>query len=138
MKSSEYRKLVGERIRQARMRKGWRAKDVLAAMGHQWDASRLSNYEAGARIMENWEAQLLANVLGVRASWLLCLDEGQLVLTPEEEQLLRYWRALPENERAAVATEVEVKALRYLKPVSDERLSHFSAADKRRARHRTK
>ena len=122
MTPSEYRKMIGGRIKAAREKKSWKLRDLHGAIGFRMSMSRLGNYEAGLRVMPPWEAHILANALSVRAGWLLCLDEGQLMLTPEEEKLLRYWRALPENERAETAESIEVRALRYMKPVSEAKV----------------
>jgi transcriptional regulator with XRE-family HTH domain len=128
--ASDYKARVAQRIVEARVKKGWKPRDLRAAIGYVLSPSRLSNYEAGRRGVDSWEAHLLANALGVRASWLLCLDEGQLMLNPEEEKLLRYWRALPENERFETAKHIEVNALKYLKPVPDQQVQHLSARGK--------
>lgn len=130
MTPAEYKKMCGARLKQARLEKGLTLKQLHAQLGFHRSRSNLGNYEAGLRLPPPWEAHLLANALGVTASYLLCLDEGQMMLRPEEEKLLRYWRALPENERHQTASSIEVRALRYMRSVPDQKHEHISAEGK--------
>ena len=76
--------------------------------------------------MKPQEALILAEALGVAASHLMCLDgEGEML--PEESELLRNWRALPENERNSYARRIQALALVYRDAVPDDKLEHLSA-----------
>lgn len=85
-------------------------------------ASRIGNYEQGARQIGIEEALALASALAVQPSYLLCVDSEEGDMTRQEEELLRNFRALPENERGSYARRIEVLALAYKEPVPDEQL----------------
>jgi hypothetical protein len=69
------------------------------------------------------EALALHSVLGVQPSHLLCVDVGDEEMTPQENELLRNFRALPERDRNDYSRRIEVLAMAYKEPVPDERLS---------------
>lgn len=92
-------------------------------------ASRISNYEQGLRLPKPQDALILGKALGVAPSYLLCIDAEDEML-PEEQDLLRNWRALPENERRAYGRRIQALALVYRDAVPDEKLGHLSAKTK--------
>ncbi len=51
-------------------------------------------------------------------------------MTPQENQLLRDFRALPENDRADYSRRIGVLAMAYKEPVPDERLHSSGFAKK--------
>ena len=53
--------------------------------------SRIGNYLQGKRFMDPDAANLFARVLGVRASWLMVIDDEDS-MTPEERALLQKYR----------------------------------------------
>lgn len=74
---------IGGRITKARKELGITIKE-LAARTKSLSAARISNWEQGTRSPGPEEAKLVANVLNVSASYLLCLTdspEGELMLT---------------------------------------------------------
>ncbi len=133
MTPAGYKKMCGERLRQARKDRNLTLQQLYAKLGYHRSKSNLGNYEAGLRLPPPWEVQKLANALEVRASFLLCLDEGQIVLKPEEEALLRYWRALPENERTEMANAIEVRALVYMNAAAEPTRKTRRRAPQKRA-----
>lgn len=109
--------------------KEWRLEDLSGATGIR--VSTLGNYRTGLRLMKPWDAKVIAGALGIRPAFLLCIEESQLLTTPEEERLVRNWRALPENERQRLASKVEAAAMTYRSDaVPDEQLGHLSASGK--------
>lgn len=85
--------------------------------------SRLSNYEQGIRGFTIREAKALGRVLGVDPAYLLCADTEDDEMTPQERDLMRNFRALPEKDRNEYSRRIEVLAMAYREPVPDERLS---------------
>lgn len=130
MEASQFKRAIGRRLAQARADKGWSLRDLEKASGGIFNKSTVGNYEQGTRTPDPWDARALAELLGVRASYLMCLEETQIVPTVEEEKLLRNWRALPENERAETARRLEVQAIRYRTAIPDEKVEHLSAKGK--------
>ena len=64
--------VLGERLREARERRGWRPEDVAVALRRS--ASAIVAYEHGSRVPRADVLAQLAQVLGVSADWLLGLD----------------------------------------------------------------
>lgn len=118
-----YKKESGRRLKAARSEKRWTLEELSKRAGGVLSASRLGNYEQGLRMMGVGECLALARVLGVQPSHLLCLDVEDEEMTPEENALLRNFRALPERDRGEYARRIEVLAMAYRTPVADERLS---------------
>lgn len=117
-----YKKESGKRLKAARTSKGWTLEEMSRRVGGVLSTSRLGNYEQGLRMMGVRECLALARVLSVKPSHLLCLEEDE-DMTPQETNLLRNFRALPERERVEYARRIEVLAQVYREPVADERLS---------------
>ena len=117
----EVRKEQGRRLKSARNDLGLTLREVSEKTRGQISPSRLSNYEQGLRLLKSREALALAPVLGVNPSYLLCVEGDEM--TQEEIELLRNWRALPENERRQYGRRIEVLALAYREPVADERVA---------------
>lgn len=118
-----YKKESGRRLAAARRDKKMTLESVSKALNGFMSASRLSNYEQGIRTLGIKEALALGKILGVNASHLLCIDGEDGEMTQQEAELLRNYRALPENERGAYARRIEVLAMAYKEPVPDEKLS---------------
>jgi transcriptional regulator with XRE-family HTH domain len=64
--------VLGERLREARERRGWRPEDVAVALRRS--SSTIVAYEHGNRVPSARVLAQLAQVLGVSADWLLGLD----------------------------------------------------------------
>ena len=137
----DYKRESGRRLAKARNDRGWTLAKLSKEVKGVLSPARISNYEQGIRQMKSQEALVLGQALGVEPSFLLCVDrEEEGDMTPQEQQLLRNFRALPENERGAYARRIEVLALAYREPVPDERLgdSWTSPTAKGRRRKTTK
>lgn len=128
------KKEAGRRLRDARNAQNLTLREVSERTNGQISPSRLSNYEQGLRMLKAQEALVLAPALGVNAPYLLCVEEGDM--TTEELELLRNWRALPENERKQYARRIGVLALAYREPIPDERVERSIQAPKPKKRHK--
>lgn len=118
-----YKKEAGRRLKGAREAKGWTLLELSKRTGGLLSSSRLGNYEQGTRMLGIREALALHGVLGVQPAYLLCVDVGDEEMTPQENELLRDFRALPERDRNDYARRIGVLALAYKEAVPDERLS---------------
>jgi transcriptional regulator with XRE-family HTH domain len=118
-----YKKEAGKRLKAAREAKGMTLQELSKRVGNLLSPSRLSNYEQGTRMLGVREALALHSVLGVQPSHLLCVDVIEDDMTPQELELLRNFRALPEKDRNDYSRRIGVLALAYKEPVPDERLS---------------
>lgn len=118
-----YKKESGQRLREAREDKRLTLGDLSARLGGFLSPSRISNYEQGLRMIGVKEALAIAPILSVEPAHLLCVDIGDAEMTPQERQLMRNFRALPEKDRNEYARRIEVLAMAYREPVPDERLS---------------
>ena len=117
-----YKKVSGQRLQAARKDKKLTLGGLSKALHGLMSASRISNYEQGIRKLGIKEALAFSKVLGVNASYLLCIDEEE-EMTPQEIALLRNYRALPEKDRNDYSRRIEVLAMAYREPVPDEKLS---------------
>lgn len=118
-----YKKESGRRLKVAREAKGWSLADLSKKLGGLLSPSRLGNYEQGTRAFGAKESLALASVLGIEPAYLLCVDAPEGEMTPQETELLRDFRALPEKDRNEYARRIQALALVYREPVPDERLS---------------
>jgi|GEM_PF-884587 len=66
---------IGERIMHARKAKGLTRK-ALTELTSEWKISRINNYERGDRTPGPTEIKLLADILDVSASYLMCLSDN--------------------------------------------------------------
>lgn len=128
----DYKKEAGKRLRSAREQKGLTLAELSKRVGGLLSPSRLSNYEQGTRMIGTNEALALHSILGVQPSHLLCVDIEGDEMTPQELELLRNYRALPERDRCDYSRRIEVLAMAYREPVPDERLSPSVRAGKPR------
>lgn len=110
-------------MRAARLAKGLTLDQLSAKVGKLLSPSRLSNYEQGLRMIGVQETLALYEHLGVEPSHLLCVDVNEGDLTPQESELLRSFRALPEKDRNDYARRIAALSLVYREPVPDEKLS---------------
>lgn len=113
----DYKTEIGRRIKQAREGMGLSLEQLSKLLNGKLSKSRISNYEQGARMPGPYEANLLAQALGVDAAHLMCL---QTVFTAQAIRLMRNWMALPENERNAYFRRIELMSLAYRETVPDE------------------
>lgn len=123
-----YKAETGRRIKQAREAKGWSLDRLSRETDGKLSKSRISNYEQGERMPGPYEANTLAQALGVDAAYLLCLQQ---VFTQQAIELMRNFMALPEKDRNDYFRRIEVLALAYREPVPDEKLSSSWTAPKK-------
>ncbi len=129
----DFKKESGRRLKAARTDKKLTLGELSRRLGGVLSPARLSNYEQGIRMIGSEEALALAPVLGINPAHLLCVDTGEGEMTAQEQALLRNFRALPENDRAAYSRRIEVLALAYREPVPDERIpDSFTSPKKQR------
>lgn len=117
----DYKKEIGRRIAEARGKKGWTLEQLSAKTG-TLSANRISNYETGFRMPKPQEVATLAKQLGVRAAYLMGLDDAQTILSPLEETLVRNWRTLPERERMGYFRQIETLAMTHRDPIADAKV----------------
>lgn len=117
-----WRKRVGQRIKEMREERDWSLTDLEKKTGSKLLKSRLSNYEQGTRLPGPAEALVLGEAFKVTASYILCLDD-EMPLSPIERDLLRDFRALPEDQRMAYVRRIHQLAQVYRDPVPDERVA---------------
>jgi transcriptional regulator with XRE-family HTH domain len=120
MQGMDYKAKIAKRIREARLEAGLTLRNLAESTDNIVSISRLNNYEHGTRMLGPAEAVLLGKALGKRPAYFLGVDDVQLPISTLEEELIRNWRALPENERMALARKLEAQALRYRDPVADD------------------
>ena len=94
-----FRNESGQRLRAARQAKGLTLQELAGSTG--LETSRLSNYEQGTRFMNPDAAKRLARMLGVRASWLMVVDEEDS-MTPDELALLQKYRQTDARGRTVI------------------------------------
>jgi transcriptional regulator with XRE-family HTH domain len=129
----DFKKESGRRLKRARSVKNLTLGELSRRLGGVFSPARLSNYEQGIRMMGPEEALAIAPVLGVNPASLLCVDTEEGEMTPQETELLRNYRALPEKDRADYSRRIGVLALAYREPVPDERIpDSFTSPKKRR------
>jgi transcriptional regulator with XRE-family HTH domain len=113
----------GRRLQAARQNKRLSLAKLSQLLDGLLSPSRISNYEQGTRGFTIKEAKALGRVLGVDPAYLLCADTEDEDMTPQERDLMRNFRALPEKDRNEYSRRIEVLAMAYREPVPDERLS---------------
>jgi transcriptional regulator with XRE-family HTH domain len=74
--------------------------------------SRISNWEQGLKQIGVREAWSVSQVCQTDPAWLLCLTDH--AMTPQEKDLLRHFRALPERLRNQVAARVAAEAMPWM------------------------
>ena len=72
----DIREQIGNRITKSRKALGITIKELAARTNNGLSAGRISNWEQGTRSPGPLEAKLLANLLNVTASYLLCLTDN--------------------------------------------------------------
>lgn len=119
---TEFGVRAGNRIRTARSDRGWSQRELSHKTGNKLSPSRIANYEQGTRELGIQESEILGKALNVQPGYLMGVTKLKSALTPVEEELVRNYRALPENERDNYFKRIEALALAYRTPVADERL----------------
>jgi transcriptional regulator with XRE-family HTH domain len=119
---SEFGVRAGNRIKIARADRGWSQRELSEHTGNKLSSSRIANYEQGTREIGIQEAEILAKALHVQPGYVMGVTTLKTPLNELEEELVRNWRVLPENERDSYFKRIEALALAYRTPVADERL----------------
>lgn len=112
----------GNRIKSARADRGWSQRELSEQTGNKLSSSRIANYEQGTREVGIQEAEILGKALHVQPGYIMGVTTLKTPLNPIEEELVKNWRVLPENERESYFKRIEALALAYRTPVADERL----------------
>lgn len=119
----------GRRLKAARAAVRLSLRELSERTGKVLSESRISNYEQGLRRMTPQIALMLAKILGVKATYLLCIDDGsgtvdekEEELTPDETRLLKSFRAMNEKDRERALIHLEVMAIPHRKGVSDAKV----------------
>lgn len=100
---------IGQRLREARAAHGYSLAE-LAARTSGLSKSRISNYEQGIRRMGLEEAKELAAALdGVTPTYLLCLDDQESPLAPDEWKLIQAFRATDDRGRNTIRRVIEIE-----------------------------
>lgn len=101
----------GRRLHHARKQRGYQTLGSLsAATNYRYSETRLSNYETGFRAILPPVARDLGKVLKCSPCWLLCLDEADEALSPEEACLVKNFRAADERGREIIFRVAETVA----------------------------
>lgn len=116
----DYKNEIGRRIRQKRDEKGWTLPELARATDDVLTSTRIQNYETGYRMPGPSEAVILSKALGVRAAYLMAIDDIQIPITPQEEALIRNWRTMNERDRMQVYRSIETMAMQNRDPVQDQ------------------
>lgn len=103
----DYKKEIGARIRKGRDAKGWTLAHLSRATGDRLTLKRINAYETGERMPGPSEAVILAQALGLRAAYIMVLDDIQLPITEQEERMVKFWRKLPEKDRMSFYRKIE-------------------------------
>lgn len=126
----DFPKEIGRRIKAARNEKGWSLVELSRQTNDLLSDTRIGNYETGFRSPGPPEAVILAKALGKRPAYLMAIDDAQLPIFPKEEELIKNWRVLPENERMSRFREIEQLAMVYRDAVPNTKVEHLSAKGK--------
>jgi transcriptional regulator with XRE-family HTH domain len=113
---------AGHRLRAIRAERGWTQRELSERTDGKLSSSRIANYEQGTRELGIQEAEILAKALYVQPAYIMGITSLKAPLSPAEEELVRNFRALPENERSNYFKRIAALALAYRTPVADERL----------------
>lgn len=111
MVSSEmdYKKIIGERLRDARQEKGYTLAEVSKLTHGMLSPSRLGNYELGKRLLKPQEAKILASVLDAKAAHLMCLEGEEMTVT--EYELITNFRILNKLEQGNYSKRIAARAV---------------------------
>ncbi len=71
MEPSQFKKAIGTRLRKAREDKGWSLREMSVMSGGAYPKSTIYNYEQGQRTPDPWDAKALAELLGIKAGYLM-------------------------------------------------------------------
>jgi transcriptional regulator with XRE-family HTH domain len=113
---------AGHRLRSIRMERGWTQRELSLKTDGKLSSSRIANYEQGTREIGILEAEILGKALYVQPAYVMGVTSLRNPLSPAEEELVRNFRALPENERSNYFKRIAALALAYRTPVADEKL----------------
>jgi transcriptional regulator with XRE-family HTH domain len=118
----DYKNESGERIRRARLEKGWTQEELSRRTDDVISLKRISHYEKGRRMAGPEEAVILAKALGKRTAYLMAVDDVQLPISVQEEALIKNWRTLNERDRMDLFRKVEALAMANRDPVPNQRV----------------
>lgn len=120
----DYKAEIGRRIREGRDAKGWTLEELSERTGGILGKTRISGYENGDKLPGPETVALLAEILGRRPAYMMCMEDKQ------EEALVRNWRTLSEKDRMEIFRKLEALAMANRDPVPDYKVEHMSAKGK--------
>lgn len=129
---AEWRRCIGQRIRELRALKGWSLTDLSRHTKGLLAKSTISNYEQALRMPGPEEASILGDAFGESPAHVLCLDEGMPALSKFEAKLITDLRVLPEDQRHDYAKRIALLALAYKAPIPTERVMETAYSPSRR------
>jgi transcriptional regulator with XRE-family HTH domain len=89
---------AGNRLKSLRIDRGWTQRELSLKTDGKLSSSRIANYEQGTREIGILEAEILGKALYVQPAYVMGVTSLRHPLSPAEEELVRNFRALPENE----------------------------------------
>ena len=109
---------TGDRIRQARMAKGMTQEELAAKLGVKFGV--ISKYETGrVKNLKRETIAALAEILDVKPSWLMCMDDGNMELRGEIREELRILNDLAKDAPKSVILEAAALIQRYKEQNND-------------------
>lgn len=104
----DYKKEIGRRIREARLKKGWILQDLEARTGLSYQ--RIGAYETGERMPKPGDIVTIASALGLRAAYIAAYEDWQEAPSPQAMTLLKNWSTLTEKVRMDFFRDIEYQA----------------------------
>lgn len=127
----DYKKEVGRRIREARLKKGLTLAGLSRKTDDVLDLRRIGAYENGVRMLGQQEAVILGRALGLRPAYIMALEDSDTRPSALEEQMLKNWRSLTERDRMDFFRKIEAQALMSRDPAADVRVERFAEKGRR-------
>ena len=118
----DFKQEIGRRIRKVRLEKDWTLAELAQKTSDVLTLKRINAYENGDRMPGPSEASILAKALGVRAAFLMAVDDIQTPISPQEERLVKNWRTLSERDRMDFYRQIETRSLQSRDPAADLRV----------------
>ena len=121
-KPEEVKVAIGVHLTKLRLERGLTRPELSKRTGGQLSQSRINNYKRGDREVGAWEAEVLADALGVTAAEILCLraansgvvaSSGLALTDKRERELIQSYRALPDEKQAEYSDRLRELAVAY-------------------------
>ena len=136
---AEWRKCIGNRVRELRDLKGWSLTDLSRQTQGRLAKSTISNYEQALRMPGPEQASILAEAFGESPAHILCLDDADMPsLSKAEAKLITDLRVLPEDQRAEYAKRIALLAMAYKVPIPTAKVMDTGYNPDRRPKAKTR